>query len=155
LPTRSIIAFYPSLETAELAELALISRGIPQRDIALSARASSFGETVLVARSPEASRQDRRYFEWLVGARVPETRIRRYRALLDAGAALVCVRVGDEGAEEARAILRRHGPLELGADSASDADAAYAGGKPGTGVADDLDQYLVGPRPSDEESGAD
>src|SRR5438105_3646310 len=84
LTTRSIIAFYPSLEIAELAELALISRGIPQRDIALSARASSFGETAAMqaARSPEASRQERHYFQWLVGARVPETRIRRYRTLL-------------------------------------------------------------------------
>jgi hypothetical protein len=156
LTTRSIIAFYPSLEIAELAELALISRGIPQRDIALSARASSFGETAAMqaARSPEASRQERHYFQWLVGARVPETRIRRYRTLLDEGAALLCVRVADESAEEARAILRRHDPLDLGTDQASLIDTAYAGGKPGVAGAGDLDDYLVGPHPADEENGA-
>jgi hypothetical protein len=145
--TRSIVALFPSLSQAEEAEQALKAAGIPGRDIALSAQVAAFGEAGVRmprrARSARPQPDERRYFEWLVGAAVAEPRILCYRELLDSGAGLVCVRVSEQMAEEARAILHRHLPLELGGDAA-DGGLAFAGGKPGAGGRPMLDEYLVG-----------
>lgn len=147
MSTRSIVALFPSLSQAEEAEQALKAAGIPGRDIALSAQVAAFGEagarTGTPARSARPQPDEQRYFEWLVGAEVGEPRILRYRELLDSGAGLVCVRVSEQKAEEARAILRRHVPLELGPEEA-DRGLAFAGRKPGARGRSMLDEYLVG-----------
>jgi hypothetical protein len=147
--TRSIVALFPSLSRAEEAEQALKAAGIPGRDIALSAQVAAFGEAgarlASPARSARPQPDERRYFEWLVGARVGELRVLRYRELLDAGAGLVCVRVPEQKAEEARAILRRHVPLDLSPDDGDRSGKfAFAGGKPGSGGRPSLDEYIVG-----------
>jgi hypothetical protein len=144
VPTRSIVALYPTLVQAEQAEAALRAAGVPARDIALSAQVAAFGEVGAAASRPRAGRaepHEKRYFEWLVGADIDEPRILRYRDLLDGGAGLVCVRVADAGAEEARTILRGCGPLDLGAPPEG---AAFAGAKPGSGGRVPFDEYVVG-----------
>jgi hypothetical protein len=143
LPTCSIVALYPTLAQAETAEAALEAAGIPSRDIALSAQVAAFGEagtSAKPARQNRAEPHEQRYFEWLVGARIAEGRILRYRELLDGGAGLVCVRVPIARADEARAILKSCGPLDLDAD----ASGAFAGAKPGAGAGVPFDEYVVG-----------
>jgi hypothetical protein len=146
VPTRSIVALYPTLVQAEQAEAALRAAGVPARDIALSAQVAAFGEAGTAATRPrpgEAEPHEKRYFEWLVGADIEERRILRYRELLDGGAGLVCVRVADARAEEARTILRTCGPLDLEAARADDA-TAFAGAKPGSSNGILFDEYIVG-----------
>jgi len=142
--TRSIVALFPTLEQAEKAEAGLRAAGVPSRDIALSAQVASFGEAgTRVAPAPAGNAQphEKSYFEWLVGAQVDDTRILRYRELLDAGAGLVCVRVPALRAAETRRILHGCGPIDLGARTA---DEAYAGAKPGVGGWPRLDEYVIG-----------
>jgi hypothetical protein len=150
--THSIVALFASLSEAEQAEQALKSAGIPGRDIALSAQVAAFGEAgarvMGPARSARPEADERRYFEWLVGAEVADGRILRYRELLDGGACLICVRVPEQKAEEARAILRRHLPVDL--DDGEDDEGnglAFAGGKPGASSSSVIDEYLVGDGP--------
>jgi hypothetical protein len=153
LSTRSIIALYSSLAPAELAERDLVAAGVAPHDITLAARSATFGETVTASHddSVDAERQEGRYFDWLIGARVPETRVRRYRALLGGGAALLCVRVGEEAVDEVRWILRRHEPLDRGDPAWNAVDPAYAGSKPRNLGLGDLDEYLLDPSPGDDE----
>jgi hypothetical protein len=153
LSTRSIVALYSSLAKAELAEHDLVAAGVAAQDITLAARSATFGETGTASHddSADAERHERRYFDWLIGARVPAASVRRYRALLGGGAALLCVRVGEEMADEVRWILRRHVPLDRGTPAWSAVDPAYAGSKPGIGGVDDLDEYLLRPSPGDDD----
>jgi hypothetical protein len=147
LPMRSIVALYPTLAQAEKAERALQLAGVPANDISLSAQVAAFGEAreaAKPARPKRAEPHEQSYFEWLVGARIAEGRVLRYRDLLDGGAGLVCVRIPEALADSARAVLRSHSPLDLDAAAQEAIDAAFAGTKPGSANAALLDEYVIG-----------